>query len=266
MTRGVVMFAFDNDVMDYTSMAAWNAHRATRWLDMPVTLITDRPVQDPVFDRVIVVDRPTDQSQRWFEDAGAKVAWTNRDRCAAYWLTPYDQTLLIDADYVINSTDLATITHSTEPLLCFRRAHDMARAQDLEDMSWFGRYRMPMWWATVVWFVQQDWTQQVFECWQMIQQHWDHYRNIYHISQSQFRNDYALSIALTMMQGHTLSVRDIPWSMGCLMPDTQLSATDTGFEIRYQDQHNRPRRQLLMNQDFHAMNKKQLGAVIAGSA
>ena len=41
MTTGVVIFAFDNEHVDYTGMAAWSAHNIHRNLDLPVCLITD---------------------------------------------------------------------------------------------------------------------------------------------------------------------------------------------------------------------------------
>lgn len=202
---------------------------------------------------------------RWkTETTGA--AWVNQDRCRAYDLSPYDVTLLVDADYIVNSSDLRSAMDTNQPLLCFDRAHDVATGTTLTDLSTFGRYRMPMWWATVVIFARSQTSSLIFDCWRMIQQHWDHYRDIYHINKPVFRNDYALSIALNLVSGHTISTQRIPWSLPTIMPGSSLSIVDNKFEIIYHDHRGRPRRQWINGHDFHAMDKFSLGGIVAGSA
>ena len=41
MTAGVVIFAYDNDLVDYVAMAAWSAGNIHRHLNLPVCVITD---------------------------------------------------------------------------------------------------------------------------------------------------------------------------------------------------------------------------------
>ena len=265
MTCGAVMFAFDNENVRYTDIAAWNAGQVQRWLDMPVTLITDRPCDNPVFDHVIIASRPPHSTVRW-RDHKSGSAWFNQDRCKVYELSPYDQTLLIDADYIINSRDLLQVMSMPHDIMCFRHAHDIAHGSELTQHLTFGNYQMPMWWATVVMFRRSRATSMVFDSWQMIQQHWDHYRDIYHINQSVFRNDFALSIALCLTSGHTVFEQSIPWSMPCVMPGTALSMTGGTAEIQYHDHNQRPRRQTFRDQDFHAMDKFALGDLVGQSA
>lgn len=265
MTTGVVMFAFDDPYISYTDMAAWNARRVHQWLDIPVTLITDRPCDHTEFDQIILHPRPQSSTVRW-RDQTPGVTWTNQDRCAAYRLSPYDQTVLIDADYVINSDDLLSVLQTDYPLMCFRRAHDIATGETLADHQCFGEYRMPMWWATVVVFRRSQESLLIFDTWQMIQQNWDHYRNIYHIHRPMFRNDFALSIALCLVAGHCEWTHEIPWSMPTVMPGTQLIQQDSDMMIAYRDSQQRLRRQTFRDMDFHAMDKLALGDVIVSSA
>ena len=41
MTRGVLIFAFNNEHTDYVRMAAWCAKRIHRHLDLPVSVVTN---------------------------------------------------------------------------------------------------------------------------------------------------------------------------------------------------------------------------------
>ena len=55
MTQGAMMFAFNNQKIDYIKLATWNAQNIKQFLGLPTTLVTDQPVDDSVFDQVIVV-------------------------------------------------------------------------------------------------------------------------------------------------------------------------------------------------------------------
>ena len=70
MTQGVVMFAFNNEQIDYLAMAAWSAKNIRRHLNLPVCVITDvtdtsRTVD---FDQVVLTESPAAQQQRYFYD------------------------------------------------------------------------------------------------------------------------------------------------------------------------------------------------------
>jgi hypothetical protein len=41
MTRGVLIFAFNNSEVDYVKMAAYAAKQTTKYLQVPVSLVTD---------------------------------------------------------------------------------------------------------------------------------------------------------------------------------------------------------------------------------
>ena len=60
----------------------------------------------------------------------------------------------------------------------------------------------------------------------MIKSNWRHYKDLYHITGTNYRNDYALSIALGLVSGHTLKVDSIPWPMPSVLPNTELSKVD----------------------------------------
>lgn len=256
------MFAMGNSY-DYVSMAAWNAKRIQRFLNVSVSLVTDQDIEDPVFDQVIKVPIAVG-TNRYFADVDGVVAWHNHNRCDALDLSPYDRTLLLDADYVVNSDALQPVMQHGADVMCFRRAFDAMSGNDLEHLNRFGAHHMPMWWATVVIFNRGNFARLVFDAWRMIRDNWLHYRNVYHIRDPLFRNDYALSIALGITSGHTLRVDEIPWRLATLMPETDFEFTDD-LEPTFQIQQHARRLQWRAH-DMHVMSKQRLGEIIASAA
>ena len=266
MTRGALIFAFNNEKTDYVAMAQWSAKRIHRHLKIPVAIVTDLDARDSRvsgFDRVITTHATTGGT-RWVEDYEATVSWHNAGRTDAYNLTPWDQTLVLDSDYVVCGDQLNTVLNAPQDFLAFRNAYDLTDP-GVEFMNTFGRNHFPMWWATVMMFRKSNTAQYIFESMIMIKQNWQHYRALYGITEKTYRNDYALSIALGIVSGHTLAVDSIPYAMASVMPDTELlriSRDPEIWELRYFSAGNKPRRLGIFGQDFHAMGKSYLEAVI----
>jgi hypothetical protein len=125
---------------------------------------------------------------------------------------------------------------------------------------------MRQWWATVIAFRKSNHARLIFETMQMIRDNWAHYRDLYNISQNTYRNDYALSIALNTVSGHTNNHPGIPWPLSSLTPEHDLeSGGPDVFRVNYTDSENRARCLSIAHRDFHAMGKKQLEAIIASA-
>ena len=265
MTTGALIFAFNNEHTDYIAMAAWSADRIHRHLDIPVAVITDCTDASRLakFDHVIQAD-PASGGTRYFDDYKETVTWYNASRSDAYSLTPWDQTLLLDADYVVCGNELKMVLAASQEFMCHRLAWDITGITDFSALNYFGQHKMPMWWATVIMFRRGNTAQYIFDSMKMIKQNWKHYKDLYHITSSHYRNDYALSIALGIVSGHTLKVDNIPWTLASVLPEHEITQIDLDhFEIKYQDQSNLKR--MTWGMDFHAMGKKHLGDIIASA-
>jgi hypothetical protein len=262
MSTGALIFAFNNESIDYVSMAAWSAKNIQRHLGIPVSVVTDTVVESNVFDQVIYTEVEQSTNTRHFSDVGT-VTWHNLNRMDAYNLTPYSQTLVLDADYVVSSNQLQSVLDSQEDFMCHRTAYDVTGLQTFDDLNAFGQYQFPMWWATVMMFRTSERARLIFESMSMIRDNWTHYRNLYSNSRSTYRNDHALSIALNIENGHTLKTTDIPWGLASLIPGHQLTQLDTDrYRVDYVTADQRPR-WIELTSDFHAMGKQQLGAIVA---
>ena len=265
MTRGALIFAFNNEETDYLEMAAWSAQNIRRHLNIPVAVVTDADAGDPRvsgFDQVIT-SSPATGGTRYFEDYAKTVSWHNAGRTDAYSLTPYDQTLVLDADYVVADSDLNQLWDQAD-FMCHRLAFDMSKGEGfLDELNCFGQYQMPMWWATVMMFRRSNTAQYIFDCMNMVRHNWQHYRDLYGIQKATYRNDFALSIAIGIVSGHTFKVEEIPWPLASVMPSTKLEKLDQDlYRLEYTHTNTKPYQISFAGYSFHAMGKKHLGDIV----
>jgi hypothetical protein len=266
MTTGALIFAFNNEETDYLEMAAWSAQNIHRHLNIPVAVVTDTPDRTRTYsgiDRVIEAV-PESGGTRYFEDYQSTVTWHNAGRVDAYALSPWERTLVLDADYVVASATLRSIIAADSDFLCHRLAFDLAEAKRLDELNQFGQHNLPMWWATVMMFRKSNTAQYVFDSMNMIKNNWQHYRDLYGIQKSTYRNDFALSIALGIVSGHTGQVDEIPWDLNSIVPSTRVSRWHgpDGYLLEYTDREKKPKQLSFAGLDFHAMGKRHLGDII----
>ena len=251
MTTGALIFARNNEHTDYVAMAQWSAGNIQRHLGIETHIVTD--------------DTRSDSGSRYFGNIGT-VTWHNTNRMDAYRVSPWDRTLVLDADYVVASNQLASILDCQEDFLAHRWAYDVTALNNFNGLNYFGEVNMPMWWATVMVFNKCRTAELIFDVMAMIRDNWTHYKNIYKFSNMTYRNDFALSIALLIVGGHTLNHRSIPWRLASLTPDHKLTQINRDqYRVDFVNSEGRSR-WIELRQDFHAMGKQQLGDIVANHA
>jgi len=259
MTVGALLFAFDSEIK-YTKLAVECAKRIKQYLDIPVTLVTNIKLDTNIFENQILVTKPDGKNKRYWTDTGEVTSWYNFGRNSAIDLTPYDRTLLIDIDYIVNSDSLRSLLNCTQPFLCHQYVHnaDLSKCQIIT----LGSKNTQMWWATVVVFDKSVFSQDVFDCWKMVEQNYKHYANLFGFDYNNFRNDFALSIALLIANGNTIPDQcDIPWPLLTANADIPVTYKDNTWWIEYKV-HERgkliPKKISLKNQDIHVIGKSYL--------
>ena len=259
MTVGALLFAFDSEIK-YTKLAVECAKRIKHYLDIPVTLVTNIKLDTNIFENQILVTKPDGKNKRYWTDTGEVTSWYNFGRNSAIDLTPYDRTLLIDIDYIVNSDSLRSLLNCTQPFLCHQYVHnaDLSKCQIIT----LGSKNTQMWWATVVVFDKSVFSQDVFDCWKMVEQNYKHYANLFGFDYNNFRNDFALSIALLIANGNTIPDQcDIPWPLLTANADIPVTYKDNTWWIEYKV-HERgkliPKKISLKNQDIHVIGKSYL--------
>ena len=229
MSKGIVIFAY-NSAYDYVDMARTSAALAKKHLNLPVTLITDQAVDYPEFDKVIVHER-TDPEQLVMID-NLLQPWHNQTRTTVYSLTPYKQTLVIDADYFIMNSELRNLFNTDLDFACYNTAQDITGIAEMQGN--IGNTSIPMQWATVMYFRQSDLAEGVFNFMEYVKQHYEFYSLMYNFRADKYRNDYALSIAIQTLTGYnTGNFAQIPGNLDTLLLGTNIADINEQGEIVY---------------------------------
>lgn len=269
MTRGVILFAFNSPKYNYYDMAYYTARRVQHFLKLPVTLVTDedslpKTYTDEVWDKIITVTPDKNNFRDWG-------LWINKGRYQAYDLSPYDETLLLDVDYVVNSDKLLSIFDFYDDFCCHNKTEFLMQPNAPQEL--LSAYSYETLWATVVAFKKTERAKQIFDSLKMVQDNYDHYANIHSFVSGVYRNDYGLTLALKIVNGHSDNKRDyIPWNLLHLGKNTQIEKTnadefDTSFKVMFDNwQRGKIRKEYvdITNMDFHIMNKELYVEIIDG--
>lgn len=260
--KGVLIYAFNNARIDYFGQAQWCADRVTRYLGLPVTIVTDVESQrDRSSVHNLVYSTAESGGDRIYNPNRDHAAdtWNNGNRYQSWDLSPYKQTIVLDSDYVICSDQLLKLFDTTTSVTAIKNVYDVTGRDDYAPYRWISSRRgLHHYWATVLYFCRDDLSRDFFAMMSMIRKNYRHYCNLYHFHHSPFRNDFAASIALTAVYGHLPeAVPEIPWSMANVFSDVEITEIDHDtFDFYYtsdlEQKHHRTR---ISGQDFHFMNK-----------
>lgn len=255
MKRGVILIAHNNEKINYYDMAIYTAKRVNKFLDLPVSVITDinSTKNTDVFDKIITVEPNTSNARH-------KAVWINKDRCNVFNLTPYDETLIIDVDYMINSKTLLKTFQLPSDFVCH---YDSKYFLDPTVNEKISNKSFSTFWATVMRFRKTSRTEQLFSIMKMIQENYKHYSTLYEFLGSTYRNDYALTIALRTVNGQLALKHDnIPWKLLHVhQKSTVLRDTDISYTIVH-TQDEKSKFITVSDTDFHMLNKKNFADIM----
>lgn len=204
-SRGILMFAFNTERTNYVLIAERAARIAKHVLGLPIALVTEHGTTAVGFDHVIHVDNKLKNFK-----VGEQGSWRNGDRWRAYELTPFDETLLIDSDYLMLDTSLLKLF---EQDFDYRIVTHNDKPAGLWQLN-MGMFSLPYHWATAVLFRKTERARLLFRLVGRVQRNYDYYRRLYHMREGNFRNDYAFTIAGNILNGYDLGMdRGVPWHM-----------------------------------------------------
>lgn len=217
MTRGVLMYAHNNSEIDYFKIACANALMVRKNLGVPVTLVTDegtlswgRKALDEkfveyCFENIIEVNRDyMFQNPRNFSDtsfSSKSLLFYNCNHWEAYHLSPYDETLFIDCDYLIMSPALNNCWGSNNDVMIDSRIYSPA-SDKAPYTKYIDAFGIKQYWATVIYFKKTDFAEFLFSTVRHIQENYRYYKDLYLMSNGMFRNDNAFSIAIHTLNGY----------------------------------------------------------------
>ena len=207
MSRGVVICAHNNELVDYVKMASVCANLARARMNVPITLITDsasekyvQPYQNS-FDNVVVAEElANDGHKHRYKMTDGNTGWakySNHTRSQLWELSPYDHTLAIDSDYMILDDAFSDVWNSEHSFMMNRKIVNIA------DPDNHGIHRVgntiPMYWATVMFFKRNEDTERFFSVLNYVRDNFAYYSRIFNYSTRLYRNDFAYSVANHLM-------------------------------------------------------------------
>ena len=236
--QGVLIFARNNAQIDYIKQAHFLAKRIKEYLNLPTSIVTDSikylhesyTDHKTVFDQIIEVPfTRAPSSKRYYDGTNVykQLEFKNDLRTSAYDLTPYDETLMLDSDYIVSNSLFKYCFTQDHDFLIYKDAHDLSGYRNDPQFVHISDTSVDFYWATCVFFRKTETNKIFFELTKHIQENWQHYNSIFQINKHTFRNDWVFSIAVHIMNGyqrgdfsHTLpgklyftSDKDICWEI-----------------------------------------------------
>jgi hypothetical protein len=280
MKTGALIFAQNNSSVDYVKMACFAASHLQQHLNIPVSIATNskdwllKSQPDHVFDQIIEISDSSSGNYRRFNDgslASKIMDWKNYDRSTAYDLSPYDTTLVIDSDYIINSDFLAPLLRKDDDLQLFKTSCDISGWRSVDEYININPYSVEFYWATVFIFKKNKLTETFFRLITYIKENWNYFVTLYNITSPVYRNDFAFSIAIHIMNGNMPSdfATNIPGNI-CFITDRDILISikdnDMKFLIEKQSYLGEYTAIKTSGIDVHVMNKASLNRFIDGGS
>lgn len=260
MSKGALLFAFNNETTDYYRGAVYAAKRINHFLNLPVTLITDKNTvlnrnSSYNFDNVLLVESDQNNTLK-------RKTWINKGRYRAYELSPYDETLLLDVDYIVSSPQLLKLFDMNSDFMCHNSIRYLLTNIVSEQMS---KESFDTLWATVIKFNKTKRSEQIFNTLRRVQHNYEFYSQIHKFPTIPYRNDYGLTLAHRIVNGHYDEQKDyIPWSLlhvGHELHIRQIADSDkvhdTIFRIRRDNGYIK-----IKDTDIHILHKRSFMNIV----
>lgn len=209
-SRGVLAFAKNTDAVDYEKIAELSLRLANHYLGIPVKLVNTLP------------DQPW-CNVRHDPDTNQTVKWNNYGRYMAYEVSPWEETIVIDADYLVLTDNLNKL---------FETTHDYILADSMElvgDRVNYNIRQLAPVWATVFFFRKTPRARAFFELVGKIQRNWEYYRLLFRHTELQYRNDFAFAMARVVLDGYAKS-------SSTSMPLNLITLTEKLNSLEFRDQ------------------------------
>ena len=246
MTTGVLLYCFDTPEHKYHKLAERCVAQIRKYLKLDITIVTNletfKKFKPIGMINYKLVENKTTNTRPY---RGRNVPWYNKERALAYEHSPYDTTILMDCDYFVFSSTLLELTKTNFDIMLHDKVHDLTGRNMIEGKD---ESTLPLVWATVTLFKKGANAKAIFDMIKHVQEYYPHYKNLYRIKYSAYRNDYAFAIAL-----HQLNLgNSIPTPMQMLADSVDIiDSDDEGIVLKYGGNVN-----FVTGQDVHIMDKE----------
>lgn len=217
-TQGIALFAYNTTQIDYIKLSSLAARYVKAFMPgYPVSLITDQGTWDwslkehkelklvDVFDEIVITpEQPLGNERTHYDSPWSHFVsdFKNGNKHKVFNYTPYDQTLLIDIDYIIQNNDLEYVFSTSSPVTLFHYAENLVGESPPLPQINLHEAGIPMVWSTVIYFDKNNpVTKLFFDLWGHISENYEFYKFLYGFPGKIYRTDYCVSIAKHILNG-----------------------------------------------------------------
>jgi hypothetical protein len=276
MTKGILIYAHNSKKVDYLDLALISGSLSSKNLNLPVSLVTDKSTLEwakeskkyksieRVFDNIILSeDYFSDASRKLYDGIDYKedVPFLNKNRCNAWNLTPYENTLLIDSDFLIFSNLLNEYWNIDADFMISPVASDVFIENRLEyNDRYISEVGIKMCWATTIMFKKNQFSKALFDLVELIRDNYTYFADLYRFDHRMFRNDIAFSIAQHILNGNKSSnIPALPPILTTIDKDILIDVKEDKLffliSSKYDNSYTVCSKK---NQDVHIMNKQSI--------
>ena len=276
--KGFLLLAFNTKELDYIKMAACCALSIKSHLKYnQVTVVTDQnsinwlrtstsiDIVDKAFDKIHIVSQPKTTNIRTHYDSPwtkFKTSFLNKNRTSAYEISPYEETILIDVDYLVMSNMLDLVWDNKEDILINKQALNLRNEKFHSKTIRLSPSGINMYWATLIYFKKSKIAELLFNLTLFIKDNYQFYKHLYNFPGQLYRNDYAFSIAIHILSGFVENENIKPFPIPAIKTMDQkddIVEVDKDSILFLSNNTNKMWENILVklrNSDVHIMNKR----------
>ena len=239
-SKGAIFLAYNNEEINYVKLACLSASSVRKHLNLSCSLITDtgslrhferldRIQIDNIFDKIIIDEKTdedykkdhfyskykignTDNIRKYYDTPYSTFnsQFKNLTKHNVYNLSPYDQTILFDVDYLVNNDILNLAFNIDAPVQLYKNAQTLKNTKpDHSTDTRLNDVGIPLCWSTVIYFDKSPMSKIFFDMWEHVKENYDYYQSVYKFSTGFYRTDFAVSISMHLLKGFVDCVDDV---------------------------------------------------------
>ena len=208
---GFLLYNIPSPTVDYSKIAAICVQHLKHYMpNIPIAVCGQHVVGCDVH---IPIKNVAD-NKRAFVHKGNTLneIWYNLTRDRSLDVTPFERTVLLDSDYIVQSNQLQLLLECASPIMMYDRIFNIK--ENLVEVDYLGDSNVTLKWATVLAFDHSEISYELFSLWKKVITNYKYYALLYKWkTDGTVWNDKAITVALQQLTKYSNAEGQyiIPW-------------------------------------------------------